>query len=115
MQGRALFQGFSGGLGGGLRNFSIAQVGPWPDSYWFDYLSILPEGEQSLPMFWSEQERMYLKGTSLYSLITMDDQSLADDFELGLDSSKVPNFKSGYINLALYKIAVSIASSSILH
>ena len=63
-------------------------------------------------MFWSEQERMYLKGTSLYSLITMDDQSLADDFELGFGLlRKFPNFKSGCINLALYKIAVSIASS----
>ena len=103
------------GLGGGLAlNFSIAQeLALGPDSYWFDYLSILPSrGEQSLPMFWSEQERMYLKGTSLYSLITMDDQSLADDFELGFGLlRKFPNFKSGYINLALYKIAVSIASS----
>ena len=95
-------------------NFSIAQeLALGPDSYWFDYLSILPSrGEQSLPMFWSEQERMYLKGTSLYSLITLDDQSLFDDFELGFGLlRKFPNFKSGYINLALYKIAVSIASS----
>lgn len=103
------------GLGGGLAlNFAIAQeLALGPDSCWFDYLCILPsKGEQSLPMFWSKQERKKLKGTSLYSHIIMDDQSFADDYEFGFKLlQKYINFKSDRVNFELYKKAVSIAAS----
>lgn len=103
------------GLGGGLAlNFGIAQeLALGTDSSWFDYLHILPDrGEQSLPMFWSKQVRKKLKGTSLYSHITMDDQSLADDFEFGFKLlQKFDNFKSDRVDFEIYKIAVSIAAS----
>jgi len=103
------------GLGGGLAlNFAIAQeMALGHDSFWYEYLQILPiGGECTLPMFWSKKQRTELMGTSVYSYLSGDDCSLNEDFCFGHDLlQKFKQFKAEDINFDLFKVAVSISAS----
>lgn len=81
-------------------------------SFWAGYGAILPlEGERTLPMFWSEEERRALGGTELAAHLDEDDAAFAEDFEECATSLGKELCEEMGFTLETFKAAASIAAS----
>ena len=65
-----------------------------PVSVWRDYIALLPKDWSSLPLFYSEDELEWLKGSETFQEILLDKKNLKADYSM--IAKNIPEFSYEY-------------------
>ena len=72
------FEGYDSGIAYTVYLLEQSRV---PNSYWKNYLNILPKDFSEFPLFWSDEDLEWLKGSTLQKAIQNRRKGLENDYK----------------------------------